>query len=108
MLGVATTTITVQRPRSDVYERGEETRNYTDVATVRATLSPSRQQGQEVDVDRSVGRYRLACDLTEIRNTDRIKDNSTSLVYDVISVMERTGLGIADHTVAELRRVTNA
>lgn len=106
-LPIATTTIAVLRrtvlATDDPYE---VTAVPAAVAEgVRAVIgAPSGNElvagGSQEDVT-----HRLDCDTTDLRNTDQVRDETTSETFDVVWARSRTGLGL-DHTVAGLRQVT--
>lgn len=76
----------------------------TVAAGVRAHFSSPRgsevvRGGSQVEIS-----DKLTADPVELLNTDQVLDESTQLVYDVVWVSRRQGLGL-DHTAAGLRRV---
>ena len=105
MIPLATTTVAVRRSDQDGTKDLTDTLVWTDVRTgVRAVIgSPS---GSEVRVrgSQSIVTHRLDCDPIDLDHADRIVDEQTGDVYEVLFATRRSGLGL-DHTVAALQIV---
>lgn len=107
-LPLATTRITVLRSDQDGSKDEYDTLTFAPIASgVRAVVSSPRgaeqnQNGSSEDVS-----FRLDCDPTDLRHDDRITDETTGETFEVTWTRRRVGLGL-DHTVADLRIITDA
>lgn len=111
MIPLATTTITVLRPSPgadiDPYVVSDDAADTEVVTGVPAHIStPSGREaivgGSQETID-----YRLNCGVIDLTYTDRVRDDTTSELYEVSWVAERHGLGMA-HIAAGLRKVAGA
>lgn len=104
MITLATTTVTHQAASEP--EPGEG-RTFTDTATgVPATIgSPSGADRLAPGGGSEVIDAVLNCDPIDAGHRDRILDENTGEVWEVVWVQNRRGLGL-DHTRAGLKRVT--
>lgn len=130
MLPLVTTTITVLRKRAtvaapagpvavlDPYGEGYDTdtdatpgstpqgSTWAPVARgVRAHLSAPSGLEQIVGGSQAAVTWKLACEDTDLRHVDRVKDEADGTIYEVSWVAQRTGLGLS-HVSAGLRLVT--
>lgn len=102
-----TTTITVRRSNQDGTLDAIDGVTYTTLKSgIRAVISsPSGAEtnagGSSEDTTAS-----LACDVTDIRHTDRILDETTGETWEVSWARLRAGLGL-DHMTAGLRSITD-
>ena len=108
MIPIHTTTIRVERSDQDGTKDVRTPLAWTTLtAGVRAVIgTPGGAEtvaaGSAEDVT-----FRLDCDpVGTMRHDDRIVDETTDDIYSVVWVKQRYGLGL-DHTVAELRQVTD-
>ena len=105
----ATTTIAVLRAGAgasdDPYDPQPE--RETVASGVRAHISTSTGYEQTQGGSQSIGDFRVTCDPTDIRHTDRIVDEVTGEEFDVEWATPRRGLGL-DHTFAGLKQVKGA
>lgn len=102
----ATTTVSVLRlpagASDDPYDAQPEREA---VATgVRAHISTSTGFEQTEGGSQTVADFRMTCDPTDVRRTDRILDETTGEEFDVEWSAPRVGLGL-DHTFAGLQQV---
>lgn len=115
MIPFATTTIAVLRvpdiPGSDPED--EQPAAEVVASGIRAHISTShgREEVQGASTQEVV-EFRVTCDPAEIRKDDRVRDESTGEVYEVVWARERRGpsLGVGglDHMEGGLRQVRGA
>lgn len=103
-----TTTVTVLRytvPDGDIDGYPDTQPNWTPIATgVRAVISsPGGTTLRDGSLQTVLG-FRLACDPTDLRHTDRVLDEHDQTLYECNWTMQRVGMGL-DHDEAELRTV---
>lgn len=108
MIPFQTTTISVLRltvPDGDTDGLPDEGPTWNPIATkVRAVISsPGGTTIRDGSIQTILG-YRLACDPTDLRHTDRVLDEQAQTLYDCNWTMRRVGVGL-DHDEAELRTV---
>jgi hypothetical protein len=101
---LATTTIAVLSGSTsgDPYE--SQPGDTASATGIRAHISTSTggetvRGGQQEEVT-----FRLSADPVELTHTDRVKDEKTGEVYEVVWTRPRTGLGL-DHVQAGLRQI---
>lgn len=105
---LSTTTITVSRSDQDGTKDRRSTLTWSTLyAGVRAVIgSPSGVETVAAGSAETVG-WRLDADpMPLMRHADRVTDDVTGDVYEVVWVRQRYGLGLA-HTVAELRQTSD-
>lgn len=102
---LATTTLRVERPAA---AEPYETATYETVASgVRGHISgPRGSEGGTARTQEDVA-FPFGCDPVDVSHLDRIVDEATDEVYEVVWARQRAGLGL-DHVVGELRQVTGA
>ena len=103
---LATTTIAVLRAPADAsrdpYDVQPEPE--TVASGVRAHISSPSGRERVAGGSQEVVEFRLACDLTDLRHTDRVQDEQSGATYEVVWARARQGLGL-DHVEAGLRQV---
>lgn len=107
---LATTTITVWRIPVN---SGADLRDPTDAqpaheriaSGVRAQISSPFGRERNQGGVQEVVEFSLSCDPTDMSNLDRIEDDATGEMYEVVWARQRVGLGL-DHTRAGLKQVT--
>jgi hypothetical protein len=107
VLPIASTTITVTRPVLDATRDSydPEPSPPTTVATqVRAHISSPSGSEIQLGGSQAVTQYRLDADPVDLRHIDRVLDESSSILYEVLWAVSRTGYGL-DHVEAALRLV---
>lgn len=104
---IATTTIAVLRVPTDVsrdpYDAQPDPE--TVVSGVRAHVSSPSGRERVAGGSQEVVEFRLACDPTDLRHTDRVQDEQSGATYEVVWARPRQGLGL-DHVEAGLKQVT--
>lgn len=108
----ATTTISVLRLPADLPEEDEDYRDPYDAQPAREAISTgvrahiSAPSGTErvAGGSQEVIDAKLACDPADLLHTDRVLDERTEIVYEVVWSLPRRGLGL-DHTEAGLKLV---
>lgn len=104
---LATTTISVL-PGSTSGDPYENNPSDTPTATgVRAHISTGSGDETVRGGQLEAITFRLACDPVALTHTNRVKDEQTDEVYDVVWARSRTGLGL-DQVQAGLRMVKGA
>ena len=104
---LATTTIAViaGATTGDLYETVPG--STTTATGVRAHISTSSGDEEVRGGSQELVTFRLACDPVELTHTDRVQDEQTGEVYEVVWARSRSGLGL-DHVQAGLRQVKGA
>ncbi|MBM3679152.1 MAG: hypothetical protein FJW96_14955 [Actinobacteria bacterium] len=104
---LATTTIAVLRVPADAsrdpYDPQPEPE--TVASGIRAHISSPSGRERTAGGSQEVVEFRLACDPTDLRHTDRVQDEQSDAVYEVIWARPRQGHGL-DHVEAGLKQVT--
>lgn len=103
-----TTTVSILRltvPDGDPDGFPDVAPTWAPIATgVRAVISsPGGTTIRDGSVQTILG-YRLACDPTDLTHTDRVLDETSTILYECNWAMQRTGMGL-NHDEAELRTV---
>lgn len=104
---LSTTTISVLRPPENEDPFDTTGDSSVIVSGIRAVVSAPRGRDEINPGDKEVIDMVLYCDLCDLQSTDVVTDSATSIVYSVVWVAERFGLGL-DHLAAGLRFVSNA
>lgn len=105
---ISTTTIRVEQSSQDGTKDLYDTLTFTTLASgVRAVIgAPGGSETVDAGSREEVV-FRLDCDpVASMRHDDRVVDEASGITYEVIWVEQRGGLGL-DHTVAELRLITD-
>ena len=96
MIPLASTTITTSRP-DPTEDPADSSAEPTVVATgVRAHFSVPRGRTTIAPGEQSVVDMVMGCDPCDLKHTDLVTDDTTGVVYTVVWVVERSGLGL-DH-----------
>ena len=104
---LATTTISVL-PGTTSGDPYDSDPSDTPTATgVRAHISTGSGDETVRGGQQEVVTFRLSCDPVELSHTNRVKDEATDEVYEVVWARSRTGLDL-DHVQAGLRMVKGA
>jgi hypothetical protein len=102
-----TTTISILRPdpTADTYD----TDNGPTVVLsgIRANIGSQRGSGNETGGQLALLSLRMQCDVVDLRHTDYVRDDSDGVVYSVVWVKTRMGLGV-DHIEAGLQLAEGA
>lgn len=105
---MANTTVTVTRASAsattDNYD-GPAPFDTTVVRGLRAVIGALRGSKITTGAEQEDARAALRTDPADIRYTDRVLDESTGVLWDVVFAHARTGLGL-DHVSGELRLVS--
>lgn len=105
-LPVATTTITVLRlPEDATRDPYDPEPPPTEMATgVRASIGNPHFREEVAGGQQSVSLYRLHCDPTDLHHEDRVRDDATGEIFEVVGVKQRLGVGL-DHVRATLTKI---
>lgn len=104
-LTLTTTTISVLRVAEDTDPYDAQPEPAPVASGVPAHIFSPTGEEQEAGGSRSNTYRRMACDPTDLTETDTVRDDTTGLVYQVEWVNEVVGLGL-DHMQARLRLTT--
>lgn len=118
----ATTTISVLRASSatgtDVVDRladsyGTDTETTTRPQAVvsrgvRANIGSPSGTEQIMGGNQEIVAYKMQCDTVELIPTDQIRDESTGLIYDVVTAAQRSAFAGREYTQAILSRSRGA
>lgn len=106
MIPFSTTTVAVRRSDQDGTLDLTDTLTWTDVRTgVRAVIGNPAGSEIQAGGSQSAVMLRLNCDpIADLDHADRIVDETTGQVYEVLWAVQRGGLGL-EHTVAGLQIV---
>lgn len=99
---LATTTLRVERPAAA--EPYEEPTYATVASNVRGHISGPSGAERGGDSSQEEVTFPFGCDLADVHHRDRIVDEATEEVYEVLWARQRRGLGL-DHTTGALRQV---
>lgn len=106
MIPVATTTITISRPRTD--EDPYDTPVVRPVANgIRAVIGSPSGRDHILGGHQEIVTAKLDCDPCDLKHYDRVTDDTTDDTYSVVSIRTRVGLGL-DHIEAGLNAVAGA
>lgn len=107
----ASTSITVRRPSvgsdTDPWVVSDDAADTNVITGVRAHISTPR--GSELNsggAQENVS-FLLDCDPVALTNTDRVYDENTGQLYEVVWAEQREALGL-DHVVAELQKIAGS
>lgn len=106
MIPLATTTISVRRlaadPSRDPYDPQPEPE--VVASGIRAHIASPSGRERTAGGSQEVVEFRLTCDPTEFRHTDRVQDEQSGELYRVTWARQRHGFGL-DQVQAGLRQV---
>ena len=104
---LATTSIAVLRVPTDATRDPYDAQPApeTVVSGVRAHISSPSGRERVAGGSQEVVEFRLACDSVDLRHTDRVQDEQSGAIYEVVWARSRQGLGL-DHVEAGLKQVS--
>jgi hypothetical protein len=102
----ATTTIRVYRtPADPTRDPTDDAPTATVVAQgVRAQISSPFGRERNMGGTQEIVEFSLSCDPVDLNNLDRVEDQTTAEMYEVVWARQRIGFGL-DHTRAGLKQI---